>query len=94
MPMYTRILDTITMACGMAAATIVAFKPEFIHIWFAFPLYVVSAMCGIYANTMRKAWPLVILFGYYLFIDSYGVYNWWPGIETIVNNIIDLWSTV
>jgi len=73
--------DTIVMLTCMFSATIVALNVRevlpWLH-WFAFPVYVVSATCAVYANYKRKVWPMVGLFGYYVIIDSIGVYRWIP----------------
>lgn len=73
--------DVITMLTGMFSATIVALNFSdmypWLH-WFAFPVYVFSASCAVYANYRRQLWPMVGLFGYYIIIDSIGVFRWWP----------------
>ena len=81
MPRYINklnVLDIITAICGMTAATTVALRFPQPYFGIAFWLYVVSAACALYAAKERKSWALMFMFGYYLMIDSYGVYNWWP----------------
>lgn len=70
--------DIITMACGMVAASLVSFQAPQPYFWMAFPLYVVGAFFALTAAYMRKSYPMVVLFGFYLFIDGSGVINWWP----------------
>ena len=72
---YIEILVAIT---GVTAATVVATGQPQPYFGMAFWLYTVSAAMGIYMTYKRKMYFLMLLFCFYLGIDSYGVYNWWP----------------
>ena len=63
---------------GITAAFTVAFNLPQPFFGIAFWLYVVSAVCALTSNYRKRNWPYVVLFTSFLFIDSYGVYNWWP----------------
>ena len=71
-------LDVTVMVCGMTAATLVALGAPQPFFGIAFWIYVVSAICAVISNYKKKSWAMVGLFTYFFFIDSYGVYNWWP----------------
>ena len=73
--------DVIVMLTGMFSATVVALNFSDSHPWLhwaAFPVYVLSATCAVYANFKRQIWPMVGLFGYYILIDTIGVFRWFP----------------
>ena len=72
------ILDIVTAATGVVAATMVATKVDQPYLWFAFPTYVVSATCAAYASYVRKSFPLMGMFLYYMMIDSVGIWKWYP----------------
>ena len=78
-------LDVIAMLCGIYAATIVSqgFHNDYPWVfWSAFPVYVISAVCATYSNYLRKQWAWVVLFGYYFLIDTLGVYNKHPNVDS------------
>lgn len=71
-------IEYIVAITGMTAATIVATGQPQPIFGMAFWLYLLSAILGTYMTWRRKMYPLMSLFLFYMFIDSYGVYNWWP----------------
>ena len=71
-------IDIFTMITAMIAATLVASGVPQPYFGMAFWLYVVSALSACVMNYKRANYAYAMLFGYYVMIDTYGIFNWWP----------------
>lgn len=71
-------IEGFAAALGAVAATMVASAVPQPYFGMAFWLYVISATLGVIVMYNKKCFSLMLLFIYYIGIDSYGIYNWWP----------------
>lgn len=71
-------IEIVVALLGAAAATMVATAVPQPFFGMAFWLYVISAALGAYVMYKRKLYAMMCLLIYYILIDGYGIYNWWP----------------